>query len=94
MKVPIIQMRRILKSGLLKASHNKETYFLTREAPMDEACLVPDDDNLCMGQRVMFFRPLDASDSRYILYSIYGPLDREYIDSKNKGSIDGYLKLG
>ena len=53
--------------------------FFTREAPMGEACLVPDTDNLCMGQRVMFFRPLDGSDPRYILYSIYGPLAREYI---------------
>lgn len=68
--------------------------FFTREAPMGEACLVPDADNLCMGQRVMFFRPLDDSDPRYILYSIYGPLAREYIDSKNKGSTVGHLKLG
>ena len=68
--------------------------FFTREAPMGEACLVPDADNLCMGQRVMFFRPLDGSDPRYILYSIYGPLAREYIDCKNKGSTVGHLKLG
>ena len=68
--------------------------FFTREAPMGEACLVPDTDNLCMGQRVMFFRPLDGSYPRYILYSIYGPLAREYIDSKNKGSTVGHLKLG
>lgn len=68
--------------------------FFTCEAPMGEACLVPDADNLCMGQRVMFFRPLDGSDPRYILYSIYGPLAREYIDSKNKGSTVGHLKLG
>lgn len=68
--------------------------FFTREAPMGEACLVPDTDNLCMGQRVMFFRPLYGSDPRYILYSIYGPLAREYIDSKNKGSTVGHLKLG
>lgn len=68
--------------------------FFTREAPMGEACLVPDADKLCMGQRVMFFRPLDGSDPRYILYSIYGPLAREYIDSKNKGSTVGHLKLG
>ena len=68
--------------------------FFTREAPMGEACLVPDADNLCMGQRVMFFRPLYGSDPRYILYSIYSPLAREYIDSKNKGSTVGHLKLG
>ena len=68
--------------------------FFTREDPMSEACLVPDDDNLCMQQRVIFFRPLDGSDSHYILYSIYDPLARKYIDSKNKGSTFGYLELG
>ena len=68
--------------------------FFTREAPMGEACLVPDEDNLCMGQRVMFFRPIHGEDPRFILYSIYGPLAREYIESKNKGSTVGHLKLG
>ena len=68
--------------------------FFTREAPMGEACLVPNEDNLCMGQRVMFFRPIHGEDPRFILYSIYGPLVREYIESKNKGSTVGHLKLG
>lgn len=68
--------------------------FFTREAPMGEACLVPNEDNLCMGQRVMFFRPIHGEDPRFILYSIYGPLAREYIESKNKGSTVGHLKLG
>jgi type I restriction enzyme, S subunit len=31
--------------------------FFTREAPAGEACLVPDIPNLCMGQRMMYFRP-------------------------------------
>lgn len=68
--------------------------FFTREAPMGEACMVPDADNLCMGQRVMYFRPFDNVDGRFILYSIYGPLVREYIESKSKGSTVGHLKLG
>ena len=29
--------------------------FFTREAPAGEACLVPKNDNLCMGQRMMYF---------------------------------------
>ena len=28
--------------------------FFTREAPAGEACLVPDQENLCMGQRMMY----------------------------------------
>lgn len=82
------------KAWTLKGQPHKGDIFFTREAPVGEACLVPNADNLCMGQRVMFFRPEDSSDARYIMYSIYGPLVREYIASKNSGSTVGHLKLG
>ena len=82
------------KAWTLKGQPHKGDIFFTREAPVGEACLVPNADNLCMGQRVMFFRPEDNSDARYIMYSIYGPLVREYIASKNFGSTVGHLKLG
>lgn len=68
--------------------------FFTREAPAGEACLVPDMDNICMGQRVMYFRPNKDMDSLYILYSIYSELCRVYIDKRTKGSTVGHLKLG
>ncbi len=69
--------------------------FFTREAPVGEACLVPDLDNLCMGQRMMYFRP-DQSvlDSKFLLYSIYGPLVRNYIVYASNGSTVGHLRLG
>ena len=82
------------KAWTLKGQPHKGDIFFTREAPVGEACLVPNADNLCMGQRVIFFRPEDNSDARYIMYSIYGPLVREYIASKNSGSTVGHLKLG
>ena len=82
------------KAWTLKGQPHKGDIFFTREAPVGEACLVPNADYLCMGQRVMFFRPEDNSDARYIMYSIYGPLVREYIASKNSGSTVGHLKLG
>ena len=82
------------KAWTLKGQPHKGDIFFTREAPVGEACLVPNADNLCMGQRVMFFRPEDSSDARFIMYSIYGPLVREYIASKNSGSTVGHLKLG
>ena len=68
--------------------------FFTREAPAGEACLVPNMDNICMGQRVMYFRPHNDMDSLYILYSIYSELCRVYIDKRTKGSTVGHLKLG
>ena len=82
------------KAWIEKGKPQYGDVFFTREAPMGEACLVPKADNICMGQRVMYFRPNKVTDSRFILYSIYGSVIREYIESKNKGSTVGHLKLG
>jgi type I restriction enzyme S subunit len=69
--------------------------FFTREAPAGEACLVPDLDNLCMGQRMMYFRPDPALlDARFLLYSIYGPVGRTYVEHLSNGSTVGHLRLG
>lgn len=69
--------------------------FFTREAPAGEACLVPDIPNLCMGQRMMYFRPkAEVLDAQFMLHSIYGPLVRTYIDQACNGSTVGHLRLG
>ncbi len=69
--------------------------FFTREAPVGEACLVPDLKNLCMGQRMMYFRPdTSALDAEFLLHSIYGPLVRTYVEHASNGSTVGHLRLG
>jgi type I restriction enzyme S subunit len=69
--------------------------FFTREAPAGEACLVPDVPNLCMGQRMMYFRPQsDVLDPSFLVHSIYGPVVRRYIDQACNGSTVGHLRLG
>ena len=69
--------------------------FFTREAPVGEACLVPDLKNLCMGQRMMYFRPNPAVlDPEFLLHSIYGPIVRTYIEHVANGSTVGHLRLG
>jgi len=69
--------------------------FFTREAPVCEACLVPDLQNLCMGQRMMYFRPDPASlDATFLLHSIYGPIVRTYLEVEVNGSTVGHLRLG
>jgi type I restriction enzyme S subunit len=69
--------------------------FFTREAPVGEACHVPDQDNLCMGQRMMYFRPrASVLDADFLLYSIYGPVVRRYIEIEANGSTVGHLRLG
>jgi type I restriction enzyme S subunit len=69
--------------------------FFTREAPVGEACLVPNLNGLCMGQRMMYFRPKPAVlDASFLLNSIYGPVVRKYIDVEANGSTVGHLRLG
>lgn len=69
--------------------------FFTREAPAGEACLVPDRADLCMGQRMMYFRPDPALlGPDFLLLSIYGPLTRTYVELTTNGSTVGHLRLG
>jgi type I restriction enzyme, S subunit len=69
--------------------------FFTREAPAGEACLVPERNDLCMGQRMMYFRPEpDLLDPRFLLLNIYGPLTRTYVELSTNGSTVGHLRLG
>lgn len=45
--------------------------IFTREAPMGEAGIVPEDITLCMGQRMMLLRPMpDYLNPKYVLYNI------------------------
>lgn len=69
--------------------------FFTREAPCGEACVVPEDEQMCMGQRMMYLRP-DAGllDNEYLLFSVYGPIVRNYIAINTNGSTVGHLRLG
>jgi len=76
------------------APHHGDVFF-TREAPAGEACLVPDRNDLCMGQRMMYFRPdPELLDAEFLLLSIYGPLTRTYIELATNGSTVGHLRLG
>lgn len=69
--------------------------FFTREAPVGEACMVPDIPNLCMGQRMMYFRPNPKLlDGEFFLHTIYGPVVRTYIQVEVNGSTVGHLRLG
>jgi type I restriction enzyme S subunit len=69
--------------------------FFTREAPAGEACLVPDNRNLCMGQRMMYFRPNpEIMLPGFLLATIYGRLVRTYIERSCNGTTVGHLKLG
>lgn len=47
---------------------------LTREAPMGEVCMVPENLKCCLGQRMVLIRPdLNFVDGRYLLFAFQGP---------------------
>ncbi|MBI9063876.1 MAG: restriction endonuclease subunit S [Marinilabiliaceae bacterium] len=61
--------------------------LLTREAPAGEACLVPNDIQLCLGQRMVW---LKVDKTKLIpqlgIYFIYSSVGRTYIDFLSAGS--------
>jgi type I restriction enzyme S subunit len=66
---------------------NAGDILFTREAPAGEACLVPEDVPLCLGQRMVLFRVDPCTmDSRYLLWAIYGGLADEFIRLLSQGS--------
>lgn len=68
--------------------------LITREAPMGEACLFPVGAKLCLGQRMMLYRPdLTLIIPKYIIYTIYSSIGENYIGLRRKGSTVGHLRV-
>ncbi|WP_243688941.1 restriction endonuclease subunit S [Geotalea toluenoxydans] len=45
--------------------------LITREAPLGEVCLVPSDVRVCLGQRMMLYRPdREKTESSFLLYAL------------------------
>lgn len=61
--------------------------LLTREAPAGEACLVPADKKVCLGQRMVWLKINKAKlNSQFAIYLIYSKVVRTYIDYLSAGS--------
>jgi type I restriction enzyme S subunit len=49
--------------------------IFTREAPMGEAAIIPEDIQMCLGQRTMLIRPIEQCiSSKYLLLAIMDPM--------------------
>lgn len=61
--------------------------LLTREAPAGEACLVPDNMNICLGQRMVWLK-IDRTRliPEFAISLIYSTVGRTYIDFLSAGS--------
>lgn len=61
--------------------------FLTREAPAGEACVIPSDLKVCLGQRMVWLKVNKTKlNPDFAIFLIYSPLVRKYIDYLSAGS--------
>lgn len=69
--------------------------LFTREAPAGEAALMPTGVDVCLGQRMMLYRP-DTSKilPEYLLNAIYDEPARRFISLETNGSTVGHLRVG
>jgi len=68
--------------------------MITREAPLGEVCAVPEIHKVCLGQRMMLYRPSPSkTDSRYLLYSLMSLPVRANLMRKIGGSTVGHAKV-
>lgn len=68
--------------------------MITREAPLGEVCAVPDVLKVCLGQRMMLYRPSpDRTESRYLLYSLMSQPVKSNLFMKIGGSTVGHAKV-
>lgn len=59
--------------------------IFTREAPMGEVCLIPEDLECCLGQRQVLLRPRPELSGEYLLYALQSPYVQHQI-SWNEGT--------
>lgn len=69
--------------------------LITREAPMGEVCIVPADEVICLGQRMMLARLVpDTIDPAFMLYSLRDPDLMERVQDKPIGMTVQHLRVG
>lgn len=68
--------------------------MITREAPLGEVCAVPSGRKVCLGQRMMLYRPSPTkTDSTYLLFSLMSLPVRANLLRKIGGSTVGHAKV-
>jgi type I restriction enzyme, S subunit len=68
--------------------------LITREAPLGEVCLVPSGIPVCLGQRMMLYRPnQEIIDSNYLLNALMSSGIQDNLLKKIGGSTVGHAKV-
>lgn len=69
--------------------------LLTREAPAGEACIVPADVPLCVGQRTVLLQVnREVAHPEFVLWSLYGGLSSQFIADLSRGSTVPHFNMG
>lgn len=68
--------------------------LFTREAPAGEACLVPDEPPVCLGQRMVLFK-VDRNRLRgeWLLHSLYSGPAQRFVELLSQGSTVSHLNM-
>jgi len=74
---------------------NAGDVLITREAPIGEVCAVPDDEPICLGQRMMLYRPNPTKlDSSFLLYALQSEPVQDHLRNLGGGSTVGHVRVG
>ena len=78
-----------------RALPNAGDIIITREAPMGEVCMIPDDLECCLGQRMVLLKPnRDLVDNNYLLYALMSPYVQNQISwSEGTGTTVSNLRI-
>lgn len=69
--------------------------LFTREAPVGEAAIIPENVTLCMGQRMLLIRPFNEYlDNKYLLYVLSDKNFLKRISKKQIGNTVKHLRVG
>lgn len=67
--------------------------ILTREAPAGEACIVPDDRDVCLGQRTVLVKTKPTILNKFLLFLIYSKSTELFIENVSMGSTVKHLNM-
>ena len=69
--------------------------LLSREAPAGEACVVPKNVDLCLGQRMVLIRPESRRlSAEFLVHAIYSEPTKVFIEDVSQGSTVEHLNMG
>jgi type I restriction enzyme S subunit len=68
--------------------------IFTREAPAGEACIIPEDARVCLGQRTVLMKPQRRIyDSQFLVHMIYAGPPRQLIELTCQGSTVSHFNM-